>query len=248
MNQYDTLYKLRILHPYFDDGKCPVIHIRPEKETLCLIANYRYIFKQTAANEWHIIGETPVAAGDWLHNNHAIYLTATINDPDFLWYSNSLLPSDIQGENICCLPGKDSLKTFEIRLDAETLPPSTPDHARIYTLSYHERSLYWEYILIPRNRPDEELTLFLTEATGKITFDEPVPTQWNNTRAYQTRSTSPVPLRARYPFQLQLYEKKRFGSGGSDLMRRMLCKRVAPPTPGQFLPRTPETIQHILYF
>lgn len=248
MNQYYILYIVRILHPYFDEGKCSVVRLRPERETLRIFANYRCLLKQTAANEWHIVGEMPAQTEDWPHSRQGLEFTALIDDPDFLWYTSSLLPSGIQGDNIRCQPRKDSLKTFQLCIYPDETPVSAAGYPRTYVLSYEETNPYWEYLLIPRNRPGEELTLSLTDTAEKITFDDPVPTTWNGTRAYLTRSTAPIPLRARYPFHLQLYEKKRFGPGGNDVMRRILCKRVAPPTPGQFIPRTPDTVQHILYF
>lgn len=248
MNQYDTLYTFRILHPYFDDETCSVIRLQPERETLRTFANYRCLFKQTAVNEWHIIGEIPATAHDWPHCQQSLHFTATIHDPDFLWYTSSLLPYGIQGENIRCQPGKDSLKTFQIQLHPDAVPLPALECPRCYSLSYRETQPYWEYLLIPRHKTEEELSLLLTEAAGKIVFDDPVATTWNGARAYLTRSVAPVPLRARYPFQLQLYEKKRFGPGGGDRMRRMLCKQVALPTPGRFIPRASDTIQHILYF
>lgn len=248
MNQYDTLYKYCIIHPYFDDGKCTVIRMQPTAETLRVLANYRCAFRQMANNEWHIIGEIPATPGDWLHARHAICLTATIEDSDFLWYTTSLLPTDIQGENLCCQPRKDNLKTFEIQLNPEEASTLTPDRPKEYTLSYRVHSLYWEYLLIPRNSQSEEQSLLLSDATGQISFDDPVPTHWGGSSAYKIRSTAPVPLRAHYPFQLQLYEKKGFGPGGSDIVRRLLCKRIDLPVPGQFIPGNLNTIQQISYF
>lgn len=248
MNQYDTLYKYCIIHPYFDDGKCTAIRVHPEAETLRALANYRCIFRQMADNEWHIIGEIPATPGDWLHACHPIRLTATIQDPHFLWYTTSLLPTGIRGESLCCHSGKDSLKTFEIRLNPGEVATLTADHPKEYALSYHVPSLYWEYLLIPRNGQSEERSLLLSDATGEISFDAPVPTLWNGSKAYKTRSTSPIPLRAHYPFQLQLYEKKGFGPAGSDIVRRLLSKRVHFPMPGQFVPSALHSIQQILYF
>lgn len=253
MNQYDTLYKFCIFHPYFDEGKCPVVRMQPKKGTLRILANHQCIFKQIAPNEWHIIGEMPALTDDWPHTRHALHFTAIIDDPDFFWYTPSPIPTDIQGENICCRRGKDSLKTFEIQLDPPTATPSdtpsaTSPLARTYVLKYPETSRSWEYLLIPRTRQDEKLTLLLADTTGQIAFTDPVPIRWNEVQAYQARSTVTIPLRSRYPYQLQLYEKKNFTSGGGDGIRRILHKQVPAPRPGRFTGDTIDTIQHILYF
>lgn len=256
MNQYDTLYKFCIFHPYFEYGKCPVLHVQPEKGTLRILANHQCIFKQIAPNEWHILGEKPGASDDWPHTRYALHFTATIHDPDFFWYTPSPVPTDIQGENICCHPGKDSLKTFDIQLNPPQTPPATtpetfPEpalHARTYILKYPETSRFWEYLLIPRTRQDEKLSLLLSDATGQIGFTDPIPTHWNELQAYRTRSTAAIPLRARYPYQLQLYEKKNIAPGGADSIRRLLHKQVSPPPPGRFIGGTTDTIQYILYF
>lgn len=248
MNQYDTLYKFCIFHPYFDDEKCPVLHVQPEKGTFRILANHRCIFKQIAPNEWYILGEKPAVADDWPHTHYALHFTATINDPGFFWYTPSPIPTDIQGENICCHPGKDSLKTFDIQLDPPATPGQPTDLPRIYLLKYPQTSRPWEYLLIPRTRQNEKLTLLLADATGQITFTDPVPIRWNGIQAYKARSTTAIPLRARYPYKLQLYEKKNFAPGGGDGIRRLLHKQVPSPSPGRFAGDTTDTIQHILYF
>lgn len=107
-------------------------------------------------------------------------------------------------------------------------------------VGFKAKSLVWEYILFAR--PEREFgQLELADATGGLVFGEPEEEVFMGRQVLKTLTTTSVPLREDYDYQLRLYEQKPLG-------RKMICSRVLFPVPGGFVKAGEGCIRQVVYF
>lgn len=242
MDYFDDILKFSIQHDYFSNKKCPVINVCPDPATQRLLINYRWLFKKTDKNEWTLIGDASHALSGLSGTaTMEITLDATVNDPQFLYYTHTLLPdlhtgSDLQYKE------SNSHRTFQIKLSfTVSKPDKAPNSPTEVCIQYKPLLRYWEYILLSRTQEENIRELYLSDMEGLFTFAPAEPIEWNGQAGYRIRTTTPVELKEHYLSEIQLFENKKLG-------KKLLRKNISPPTPGRFIIFQQDTIQELIYF
>lgn len=244
MTYFNIIFKLCILHDYFIDMICPGIQICPDKESLRILNNNQWVFKQTNKNEWVLVGDISRSLTNFLSSSHdIIHLKATISDSRFLYYTDSLLPKSSSDTEIQCHADENSYRSFEITfpITKEMLEEALANHPAEQNLQYASFHRYWEYLLISRTVTDEFKDIYLFDAEGTIAFGATELINWNERKTYCIQSLKPIRLKEHYSTNIQLFEKRVLG-------KKLLIKNIQPPIPGQFISEKKDTIQQLIYF
>lgn len=258
MGKYDVLYRLKLEHEYYSDKICRGIDVRVEPSTVKLLQCRGIIFKQTAVNEWCLLGDCsmgiPYAKTDKFLFN--LYLT----DPSFLNYTkwtdfhpNNLyflsLPTS-HSEFINALRKEEGKKKINsgfcianLQFNCNSFNDQADTSENI--LSFQTNEVTWEYEFVNRNLMlGSHYKFKLTEENAKVEFsaiDE------ESSYLIRFKSKNPIKMAESYDYHISLRDEK---------TNAKLLEEIPFPVPGQFMDFNEntageagvETIRQVCYF
>lgn len=211
MEEYRIWLSWRVEHEYYTGGVCRSVELLPDQSSCELFFRRGLRFKKVAANRWILAGEKGV---EWEAGDRVV-VDRKVTDPVFYYVTE-------EGEE-----------------KWETDLMETAGGQEI-CIGYGAKSLYWEYILIAREKKNEK-PLRVREYHNRIAFTEPVKVRLYGSEAWKVTSVSPVKLCENYDYRIQLVRNEAFGE-------RLICKDMPFPIPGQFAFADRECIRQIVYY
>lgn len=261
MENYHTLYRIRVTHDYFEGKSCPALLCRLTPKGEMLARQRGLLFRQADVGEWTILYDSTGAGPDTKHD--VLELELYMADPSFVLYTEwkGFRPSAVyelelpvvgqEGQDadvLICLSDKKrrigtgfctiSLSLTEDMVTAAKKVEQEAKEAIQAVLHFRAPSLKWEYLFFSRNGDSPE-GLFLEDTAGLVKFTAFT----KKGSAWSTLSKEKVPMRAIYDCKLRLVQQN-----GDGKQKRILLSRVEPPEAGRFQSEEPGTIRQVCYF
>lgn len=258
MESYQTLYRLRVQHDYFEGGPCVAVGCRLSPQGVELARQRNLLFHQTAADEWAVSYDCNGA--EFSAEGDILTLELYLADPHFMLYTQWLdfCPSDAYELE---LPGTEvnmdvakairasekrrsigsGFCTVSLRLTNDMRRTSPKDKPQLTVLHFHARRMKWEYIFFRRTGSNiSETELRLEDEKNIIAFKDLKPTTAYGNKGMSTTTKKAIPMRAVYASKLRLVQQE----GGKP--KRILLANVELPTPGRFV--TKDFIRQVCYY
>lgn len=258
MESYQTLYRLRVQHDYFEGKPCDAVGCRLSPQGVELARQRNLLFRQTAADEWAVSYDRNGAGfsgeGDiltlelYLADSHFTLYTRW---PDFCPSGTYELELSKTGGDMdaskAIHPSKkrrdigSGFCTVSLRLTNDMRQTSSKKKSRLTVLRFHARRIKWEYIFFCRsgsNIPETELRL--EDEKDIISFNTLKPTTAYGNKGMSTTTKKAIPMRAIYASKLRLVQQE------DGRQKRILLANIEPPTPGRFV--TKDCIRQVCYY
>lgn len=256
MESYRTLYRIKVVHDYFDGQPCTALQCRLTPQGEALAKRRGLLFRQTGADEWSCLSRTVPAEDDVLTMD--LYLT----DPAFAFYTawEGFRPSAAYGLELPVLEeeveaatairptdGKRGIGrgfcTIGLRLTEEMAKAAEAGKPMQATIRFRSLSAQWEYLFIPRGGTDTTVgRLALEDAAGKVEFPTFKECGVYGRQGWRTMSKSPVPMRRSYGCRLRITVQD------EGRQKRILLKRIPAPEPGRFPDAGKGILRQVCYY
>lgn len=258
MDNYCSIYRLRIEHGYFRENVCRTISISPPGPSL--MKRKGILFKQIAVNEWDIICDSSKIGVDILTG--VLTFGISISDPAFILYTDwaGFNPSSSYRLELPATTtdavtaikqtqGKRMINscfcTVELQFTENMLKEIQSGKLQTNILKFYPKAVKWEYFFIPRNgKEDSGSNFVLKESDDKIIFSEPQAVEILGKKALRFLSNDKITIKEYYNYRINLLEMI---SDGTQI-KKTLIKDMPYPKPGNFLNVQTDVIQHICYF
>ena len=169
-------------------------------------------------------------------------------DPNFLLYTQSLLPEELNDSDIQLSVIDNRLNRLNviIHVTKELLETKCPIQKEIH---YHTKEAYWDFILIPRNPENASMDIFMEDnGPENISFKNPEQIRFMDKDVFRISTEYPIKIKEESYYQrrsnITIYEKREYA-------KRMLLRHVPVPSLGRFLIKelqsTENSIIQILY-
>ncbi len=255
MESYRILYRVKVVHDYFDGKPCTAFHCRLTPQGELLARRRGLLFRQTAADEWALLFHAAPAESD------VLTMDLFLADPAFSLYTawedfrpsatyelvlpasaesieatGAILPTDRKrrlGAGFC---------TVALRLSEEMLEQAEAGKPMQSVLHFPAPSVRWEYLFVSLSSSVMKASqLALEDTTGTVAFSDFEAQTAYGREVYLTVSTSLVPMRETYGCRLRLTERE------AGKRKRVLLSHVDFPLPGRFLNAGKGVIRQICY-
>jgi hypothetical protein len=207
-------------------------------------------FIHTEANRYSIVGDKEELLDHLSTTPEGLNFEfrAHLADPNFLYYTRSLLPDEQNDPDIQIriIDNRLNLMSVIIHVTKELFKAGCPIEKNIH---YQTKEAYWDFILIPRN-PDYIPTEIFMEDNGpeNISFKNPEQIRFMNKDIFRISTEYPIKIKEESYYQrrsdITIYEKREYA-------KRMLLRHVPVPSLGRFLIKelqsTENSIIQILY-
>lgn len=256
MENYSTLYRIKVVHDYFDGCPCPALQCRLTLQGETLARRRGLLFRQTAADEWALLFLAAPPVDD------VLTLDLLLADPSFTLYTAwkdfqpsaaYILELPLPDEKVDAATAIRSANTkrgigrgfctMALRLTEAMTNAAKANKPMQTVLHFHAPSLRWEYLFILRGETDVPASrMTLEDATGRLEFTALEECEAYGKKAIRTTSMSFVPMRQGYGCRLRLMAKD------EGRQKRVLLKQVPPPEPGRFLDACDGILRQICYY
>ena len=217
MIRYYELYQLILKHPYFKDGICDVLDLKPTIDSYKLMKSRNMLFRKKANGIWSIIAE------DTMLSPYAdtISIEASIKDPLFEQYTE--IPKNF-------FPYKIKL----VKAVASEFPGAI---MQAITFEFTLKAYQLEYkIILRKEREFENLTL--EDKNGLVVF---ALAETNDKNEFHFLSKEKVQIKESSNYSFTLYNIH------AHNRKETVMNNVPPPVPGQFISPEPDILQTIVY-
>ncbi len=258
---YKKVFEICLKHEYFTENICAGIQLNVSALTLILIKRRGLIFRQSGANKWCFVADCTGGGVDELSDIFTLEMRST--DPAFMYYTDweghnpaktclLELPCDSSDIDIVPEMNKNQIKRvgsviclINLRLSNRMFDLAKEGHEMKQVLVFHNSKKYWEYLFVPRSEIGDK-KIKIEETKGLINFEEITQIQLEifDFLVYRTISTTPIPIKECYDYQISLKEVVR----EAPLMVRTIIRDLTLPRMGLFRSEDPNVIQHISYF
>lgn len=257
MSQYIAIATIRIEHNYYNPPVNRFVDLKPTSETQKLMRQRGVMFMKSDDCEWQWI--MPDDSPGFMEKD-ILEVSMTVCDPyfpqqiegngydmrslykfkmgngvvevnaDHVWIEET--DGQRQGNEFCRIV----LKPVEIALERlrkqEICPPK-------FTLRFHTKAYYWEYIYIFKDDKDEQGKELVLRTPGNMVEFSPSEkyeeTNWGP-NVWRIVSTERISLKKEYNIPLQLF-----------IGTRIESRFVSPPQMGKHRSDSPDTIREICY-
>ena len=237
----EPLINVAFTHEYNDKSNSSrLFNIESKIKSRAVLGGSLFPFIHTEANRYSIVGDKEElldhlsTTPEGLNFEFRVHLT----DPNFLYYTRSLLPDEQNDPDI-------QIRII-IHVTKELFKAGCPIEKNIH---YQTKEAYWDFILIPRN-PDYIPTEIFMEDNGSegICFKNPEQIRFMNKDAIRISTVNPIKIKEWAYYQresnITIYEKREYAN-------RVLLQHVPIPEPGRFslkeLQSNENSILHIMY-
>lgn len=258
MDNYHSIYRLKIEHEYFRENICHAISITPLG--LRLMKRRGILFRQTAVNEWDMVCDSSKIGASIL--TEVLTFGVSISDPAFILYTNwtEFNPSSsyrlelpaTTTDAVAAIKqarGKrminSSFCTIELQFTENMLKEIQSGKFQTDILRFYPKAAKWEYLFIPRNGKENSGRKFiLKESDDKIIFSDPQAVEILGKKALRFLSDDKITIKEYYNYRINFLEM----IPDSTQVKKTLMKDIPYPKPGNFLNMQTDVIQHICYF
>ncbi|MDU1891993.1 MAG: hypothetical protein E6767_15000 [Dysgonomonas sp.] len=258
MDNYRSIYYLKIEHGYFQENICRAISVTPLD--LDLMKRRGILFRQTAVNEWDIICDSSKIGANIL--SEVFTFGISISDPAFILYTNwtEFNPSSsyrlklptTTTDAVAAIKQTQEKRminscfcTIELQFTENMLKEIQSGKFRTDILRFYPKAMWWEYFFIPRNGKENSGSNFvLKESDGKIIFSDPQAVEILGKKALRFLSDNKIAMKEYYDYRINLQEM----IPDCTQVKKTLMKDIPHPKPGNFLNVQADVIQHICYF
>lgn len=247
----EPLINVAFTHEYNDKSNSSrLFNIESKIKSRAVLGGSLFPFIPTEANRYSIVGDKEMlldhlsTTPEGLNFEFRVHLT----DPNFLYYTRSLLPDEQNDPDIQIriIDNRLNLMSVTIHVTKELFKAGCPIEKNIH---YQTKEAYWDFILIPRN-PDYIPTEIFMEDNGSegICFKNPEQIRFMNKDAIRISTVNPIKIKEWAYYQresnITIYEKREYAN-------RVLLQHVPIPEPGRFslkeLQSNENSILHIMY-
>lgn len=247
----EPLINVAFTHEYNDKSNSSrLFNIESKIKSRAVLGGSLFPFIHTEANRYSIVGDKEElldhlsTTPEGLNFEFRVHLT----DPNFLYYTRSLLPDEQNDPDIQIriIDNRLNLMSVIIHVTKELFKARCPIEKNIL---YQTKEAYWDFILIPRN-PDYIPTEIFMEDNGSegICFKNPEQIRFMNKDAIRISTVNPIMIKEWAYYQresnITIYEKREYAN-------RVLLQHVPIPEPGRFslkeLQSNENSILHIMY-
>jgi hypothetical protein len=247
----EPLINVAFTHEYNDKSNSSrLFNIESKIKSRAVLGGSLFPFIHTEANRYSIVGDKEElldhlsTTPEGLNFEFRVHLT----DPNFLYYTRSLLPDEQNDPDIQIriIDNRLNLMSVIIHVTKELFKARCPIEKNIH---YQTKEAYWDFILIPRN-PDYIPTEIFMEDNGSegICFKNPEQIRFMNKDAIRISTVNPIKIKEWAYYQresnITIYEKREYAN-------RVLLQHVPIPEPGRFslkeLQSNENSILHIMY-
>ena len=247
----EPLINVAFTHEYNDKSNSSrLFNIESKIKSRAVLGGSLFPFIHTEANRYSIVGDKEElldhlsTTPEGLNFEFRVHLA----DPNFLYYTRSLLPDEQNDPDIQIriIDNRLNLMNVIIHVTKELFKAGCPIEKNIH---YQTKEAYWDFILIPRN-PDYIPTEIFMEDNGSegICFKNPEQIRFMNKDAIRISTVNPIKIKEWAYYQresnITIYEKREYAN-------RVLLQYVPIPEPGRFslkeLQSNENSILHIMY-
>ena len=247
----EPLINVAFTHEYNDKSNSSrLFNIESKIKSRAVLGGSLFPFIHTEANRYSIVGDKEElldhlsTTPEGLNFEFRVHLA----DPNFLYYTRSLLPDEQNDPDIQIriIDNRLNLMNVIIHVTKELFKAGCPIEKNIH---YQTKEAYWDFILIPRN-PDYIPTEIFMEDNGpeNISFKNPEQIRFMNKDIFRISTEYPIKIKEESYYQrrsdITIYEKREYA-------KRMLLRHVPVPSLGRFLIKelqsTENSIIQILY-
>lgn len=260
MDNFRALYRLKIEHDYFGQNMCRSMRISIDRAGLDLMKRRGILFKQTATNEWSIIGKQSNAGTNI--TSEVLTLQMNISDPAFVLYTDwddfhptSLyrlsLPATTT-DAVAAIRKTDEKRRInsgfciiDLQFTENMFRSMCEGNLITDTLTFYSKEVQWEYLFIPRNEEENVgKKLILKEFDDKICFSASEEVEIYEKKAWRFLSEEKIKIQEYYNFCISLQEiiPNRLQT------QKKLIKNIPHPVSGNFVNEQPHVLRHICYF
>lgn len=256
MEQYRTLYRIKVAHDYFASEPCTALLCRLTPQGADLARRRGLLFRQTASDEWTLLFRETPAEDDVLN------LDLHLDDSRFTLYTDwkdfhptkaytlelpatsgtieadaAIKPSDRKraiGSGFCSL---------SLRLGKKTIASALRGKPVQAVVHFKAPSVQWEYLFVAHSDMGvETASLMLEDMAGKVQFSSFKEQTAYEKKACRTASLSRIPMRQAYDCKLRLTTRE------NGRQKRVLLSNVPPPELGRFLDVKTGTLRQVCYY
>lgn len=253
MNRFTAIAGIRLEHDYYTPPVNNRLSLLPTSQTVELMKRRGVFFRQIARNEWQWLADennSGFMADDILE------LSLIVDDPEFIrkisvkgdYDPNKLYQIRLGKEYI--IDFRSSMLSNKTKRRGELCRiewlPIKPD--RMYTIKFTTCSYYWEFLLVFKNKTDQE---DLKQKYYIIEINTPnKPFVFRTSEKYNDRmlgnvdriiSEVKIEAKEHYDFTLTLYE-----CSSDDTKRRVISKFIPIPQLGKYI-TSPEILREVCY-
>lgn len=249
--KFDFLINIIFSHEYYNECiPSEIFEIEPRRTNRVVLGGPKYPFRQTGRNQYALIGDREELLDHLSTSPDGLNLEfqAHSKDPNFLLYTQSLLPEELNDSDIQLSVIDNRLNRLNviIHVTKELLKTKCPIQKEIH---YHTKEAYWDFILIPRNPENASMDIFMEDnGPENISFKNPEQIRFMNKDIFRISTEYPIKIKEESYYQrrsdITIYEKREYA-------KRMLLRHVPVPSLGRFLIKelqsTENSIIQILY-
>ena len=247
----EPLINVAFTHEYNDKSNSSrLFNIESKIKSRAVLGGSLFPFIHTEANRYSIVGDKEELLDHLSTTPEGLNFEfrAHLADPNFLYYTRSLLPDEQNDPDIQIriIDNRLNLMNVIIHVTKELFKAGCPIEKNIH---YQTKEAYWDFILIPRN-PDYIPTEIFMEDNGpeNISFKNPEQIRFMNKDIFRISTEYPIKIKEESYYQrrsdITIYEKREYA-------KRMLLRHVPVPSLGRFLIKelqsTENSIIQILY-
>lgn len=163
--KFDFLINIIFSHEYYNECiPSEIFEIEPRRTNRVVLGGPKYPFRQTGRNQYALIGDREELLDHLSTSPDGLNLEfqAHSKDPNFLLYTQSLLPEELNDSDIQLSVIDNRLNRLNviIHVTKELLKTKCPIQKEIH---YHTKEAYWDFILIPRNPENASMDIFMED-------------------------------------------------------------------------------------
>ena len=247
----EPLINVAFTHEYNDKSNSSrLFNIESKIKSRAVLGGSLFPFIHTEANRYSIVGDKEElldhlsTTPEGLNFEFRVHLT----DPNFLYYTRSLLPDEQNDPDIQIriIDNRLNLMSVIIHVTKELFKAGCPIEKNIH---YQTKEAYWDFILIPRNPDYIPTEIFIDDNVSEgICFKNPEQIRFMNKDAIRISTVNPIKIKEWAYYQresnITIYEKREYAN-------RVLLQHVPIPEPGRFslkeIQSNENSILHIMY-
>lgn len=249
--KFDLLINIIFSHEYNNEStSSEIFYMESRLNNRAILGGPKYPLIRTGLNQYSMLGDREELLDLLATSPEGLDIEFQVRskDPNFLLYTQSLLPEKLNDSNIQLKVIDNRLNRLNviIHVTRESLETKCPIQKEIH---YQTKEAYWDFILIPRYLENASMDIFMEDnGPEKISFKNPEQIRFMDRDVFRISTEYPLKIKEESYYQrrsdITIYEKREYA-------KRILLKHVPAPSLGRFLIKesqsTENSIIQILY-
>ena len=202
--KFDFLINIIFSHEYYNECiPSEIFEIEPRRTNRVVLGGPKYPFRQTGRNQYALIGDREELLDHLSTSPDGLNLEfqAHSKDPNFLLYTQSLLPEELNDSDIqlSVIDNRLTRLNVIIHVTKELLETKCPIQKEIH---YHTKEAYWDFILIPRNPENASMDIFMEDnGPENISFKNPEQIRFMDKDVFRISTEYPIKIKEESYYQ-----------------------------------------------